>query len=80
MPGILLDHADVDPAEIDVLAHEAAGIGGSPAGALLTGVADLRVPGAAQGVKPAFKRAALAAFSGGSGRSMVLTGRLSPPS
>jgi hypothetical protein len=43
--GVLLDHVDVDPAEVDVLAHEAAGIGQGTGGAVLAGAGDLRAPG-----------------------------------
>ena len=43
--GVLLDHVDVDPAEADVLLHEAAGAGQGAAGAVLAGAGDLRAPG-----------------------------------
>src|SRR5579872_5105170 len=43
--GGLLDHVDIDPAEADVLPPEAASVGQSTAGALLTSPADLSAPG-----------------------------------
>src|ERR1700756_5230074 len=45
VPGVLLDHVDVDPPEAAVLLHEAASIGQLTLGALLAGGGDLRVPG-----------------------------------
>ncbi len=43
--GVLLDHVDVDPAETDVLVHEAASVRQAAGGAVFAGVHDLRVPG-----------------------------------
>jgi hypothetical protein len=43
--GVLLDHVDVDPAEVDVLLREAASVGQSTARAVLAGAGDLRAPG-----------------------------------
>jgi hypothetical protein len=42
--GVLLDHVHVDPAEADVLLHEAASVGQSANRAVLTGPVDLRSP------------------------------------
>jgi len=43
--GVLLDHVDVDPAQVDVLAHEPAGVAEGAGGAVLARAGDLRAPG-----------------------------------
>src|ERR1700677_3955436 len=49
--GVLLDQVDVNPAEADVLPHEAAGVGQGAGGAEVAGAGDLLVPGGAGGIE-----------------------------
>ena len=61
VPGVLLDHVDVDPAQADVLVHEPSGVGQRTGCAALASHSDLGAPrlqcimegGALDDVKPA---------------------------